>query len=293
MKAPAFDYVRAAGVEEAVGLLKQHGDRARLLAGGQSLIPALNLRLMAPELLIDITGIDALRGIRVDDGMVRIGALTRHADLLASAEIAEAVPLVAKAVAHVAHPAIRNRGTIGGNLAHADPASELPACMIALGASFILTGSAGERRVNAADFFTGLYQTALRPDELLTAIEFPARRPGERDFFHEYVRRKGDYAIVGLAGHAVIAGDRIQALRLAFFGIGDRTAACSAAAHRLLQPFTPAILADAQAALAQDLHPQTDNQATAAMRLHLARTLLARCIEELLERSRAMEARSA
>lgn len=293
MKAPAFDYVRAASVEESVGLLKQHGDRARLLAGGQSLIPALNLRLMAPELLIDITGIDALRGIRVDGGMVRIGALTRHADLLASAEIAETAPLVAKAVAHIAHPAIRNRGTIGGNLAHADPASELPACMIALGASFILSGASGERRVDAADFFTGLYQTALRPDELLTATEFHALRPGERCFFHEYVRRKGDYAIVGLAAHAMVAGDCIQALRLAFFGIGDRATACLAAAQRLLQPFTPAILADAQAALAQDLHPQTDNQASAAMRLHLARTLLARCIEELLERSRATEARSA
>jgi aerobic carbon-monoxide dehydrogenase medium subunit len=293
MKAAAFDYVRAASVEQAVGLMAQHGESAKLLAGGQSLLPALNLRLMAPALLIDIGGIAALRGIRIDSGTVRIGALTRHADLLASAQLAEAAPLITQAVAHVAHPAIRNRGTIGGNLAHADPASELPACMIALGAMFILRGPGGERRVDAADFFTDLYQTALRPDEMLTGVEFPALQPGDRCFFHEYVRRKGDYAIIGLAAQAKLAGERIEALRLVYFGAGDRPAPCPAAAQRLLQPVTAAILTEAQAAISQDLRPQNDHQASAAMRLHLARTLLARCVQELRGPATAKEARTA
>jgi aerobic carbon-monoxide dehydrogenase medium subunit len=208
--------------------------------------------------------------------------LTRQAELLASKEISERAPLIAMAAAHVAHPAIRNRGTIGGNLAHADPASELPACMLALGAVMVISGQSGERRVDAADFFSGLYQTALAPDELLTAVEIPAAHPGEHAFFHEYARRKGDYAIIGLAAQARLAGTRIEALRLAFFGVGDRATLCPAAGQRLMHPFTPALLAEAQAALAAELWPQNDYQASAPMRRHLAKTLLARCVHELL-----------
>ena len=293
MKAAAFNYARAASVEEAVALLVRNGERAKLLAGGQSLLPALNLRLMSLDLVVDITGIAALRGIRVEGGSVRIGALTRHADLLTSREIADHAPLLAMAVAHVAHPAIRNRGTIGGNLAHADPASELPACMQALGADLVLQGPTGERRVGAADFFMGLYQTALAEGEMLVAVEFPAIQRGERAFFHEFARRRGDYAIIGLAAQAKVAGDRIEALRLAYFGVGDRATPCPAAARLLLQPFAPASLAEAQAALAQDLQPQSDHQASAAMRLHLARVLLARCVQQLLGRSAVPEEASA
>jgi aerobic carbon-monoxide dehydrogenase medium subunit len=280
MKAAAFNYARAASVEEAVALLARNGERARLLAGGQSLLPALNLRLMSLDLLVDITGIAALRGIAIEGGIVKIGALTRHADLLGSREIADHAPLLAKAVAHVAHPAIRNRGTIGGNLAHADPASELPACMQVLGARMVLRGPSGERRVDAADFFLGLYQTALAEGEMLVAVEFPAIQAGERSYFHEFARRRGDYAIIGLAAQAKIANGRIEAVRLAYFGVGDRATLCPAAARLLLQPYTPAVLAEAQAALAQDLHPQSDHHASAAMRLHLARVLLSRCADE-------------
>jgi aerobic carbon-monoxide dehydrogenase medium subunit len=280
MKAAAFNYARAASVEEAVALLARNGERAKLLAGGQSLLPALNLRLMSLDLLVDITGIAALRGIAIEGGIVKIGALTRHADLLGSREIADHAPLLAKAVAHVAHPAIRNRGTIGGNLAHADPASELPACMQVLGARMVLRGPSGERRVGAADFFLGLYQTALAEGEMLIAVEFPAIQTGERSYFHEFARRKGDYAIIGLAAQAKIANGRIDAVRLAYFGVGDRATLCPAAARLLLQPYTPAVLAEAQAALAQALHPQSDHQASAAMRLHLARVLLSRCADE-------------
>ncbi|WP_088344604.1 MULTISPECIES: xanthine dehydrogenase family protein subunit M [Rhodomicrobium] len=287
MKAAAFNYARAASVDEAVQMLVRGGGGAKLLAGGQSLLPALNLRLMSLDLLVDITGIAALRGIRVEGGTLKIGAMTRHADLLTSPEIAAHAPLLAKAIAHVAHPAIRNRGTIGGNLAHADPASELPACMLALGATLVIQGPSGQRRVQAADFFLGLYQTALAPDEILIAIELPALASGERAFFHEYARRMGDYAIVGLAAQGKPAGDRIDALRLVYFGVGERAGSCPAAARILQQRHSPAILAEAQAALAADLQPQNDHQASAAMRLHLARTLLARCVNELLGRAEA------
>jgi aerobic carbon-monoxide dehydrogenase medium subunit len=285
MKAAAFNYARAASVEEAVAMLAGGGERAKLLAGGQSLLPALNLRLMSLDLLVDITGISALRGITIEGGTVKIGALTRHADLLASHQIAEHAPLLAKAVAHIAHPAIRNRGTIGGNLAHADPASELPACMQVLGATMVLRGPSGERRVGAADFSLGLYQTALAADELLVAVEFPAIRRGERAYFHEFARRLGDYAIIGLAAQAEVEGDGIGAVRLAYFGVGDRAGSCPAAARLLQQRYTPDALADAQRALAQDLQPHGDHQASGAMRLHLARILLARCVHEWLGRS--------
>lgn len=293
MKAAAFAYVRAANLDEAIGLLATHGADAKLLAGGQSLLPMLNLRVTAPGVVVDIGGIADLRGIRIDGGMMKIGALTRHADLLMSPEIAAHAPLLAKAVPHIAHPAIRNRGTIGGSLAHADPASELPACVQALGATLIARGPQGERRIAASDFFTGIYQTALGPDEMLTTVEFPASRPDEKAYFHEFARRAGDYAMAGLAAQARIAGEAIAALRLAFFGVGDRATLCPQAANVLLQPFTPARLAEAQAMLALDLDAQSDHQASSATRLHLARVLLARCVGELLGRPAMPERLSA
>src|ERR1700755_1421350 len=171
MKAAAFAYARATSVDNALELLAAHGDRAKVLSGGQSLMPAMNLRLLAPELLVDIGELAELRGIERDGDVLRIGALTRHVDLLRSPEIAAHAPLLTEAIAHVAHPAIRNRGTLGGSLAHADPASELPACMVALNATVIIRGQGGERRIAAQDFFTGVYETALLPEELLVAVE--------------------------------------------------------------------------------------------------------------------------
>lgn len=283
MKAAAFAYVRTANLDEAISLLATHGADAKLLAGGQSLLPMLNLRVTAPRVVVDIGGIASLRGIRIDGGMMRIGALTRHADLLMSPEIAAHAPLLAKAVPHIAHPAIRNRGTIGGSLAHADPASELPACVQALAATLIARGPQGDRRIAASDFFTGIYQTALAADEMLIAVEFPARQPDDRAYFHEFARRSGDYAMAGLAGQASITGGAITALRLAFFGVGDRATLCPHAANVLTQPLTPARLAEAQAMLALDLDAQSDHQASSATRLHLARVLLARCVGELLD----------
>ena len=284
MKAAAFDYVRASSVPEALDLLARHGDAAKIVAGGQSLMPALNLRLLAPEVLIDIGRIEDLRSIAVENGILRIGALTRHADLMTSPDVAAHAPLLAAAIPHVAHPAIRNRGTVGGNLAHADPASELPACMMALGAAIVVRSAGGERRVPAADFFTGIYETALEPGELLVAVEVPAAQPDQRVYFEEYARRSGDYAIVGLAAQAETADGTFRSLRLAYFAAGPRATLANGAAAALVgRAVTPEAVAEAQSALAHDLEPQEDQQASAAMRLHLARTLLARCIGSLLD----------
>ena len=284
MKASAFNYIKPKTVEDALALLAEHGEGAKLLSGGQSLMPALNLRLSAPDWLIDIGGIDDLRGISVAHGVLRIGATTRHVDLLRSPEVASNAPLLAEAMAHVAHPAIRNRGTLGGNLAHADPASEMPACLVALDAVIIARNALRERRVLAAEFFTGVYETALAPDEMLVAIEVPLAKPGQVNFFHEYCRRSGDYAIVGLAASAVVEGDRFADLRLGFFAVGDRPLLSGAARELIGKPVDAGALAAAQAALASELDPQEDQQASAAMRRHMARQLLSLCVATLMRR---------
>src|SRR5580692_6373520 len=222
MKAAAFSYARATSAVNALELLAARGDDAKVLSGGQSLMPAMNLRLISPELIVDIGGIKELHGIAVRGDVLTVGALTRHVDLLRSPDIAAHAPLLSEAIAHVAHPAIRNRGTIGGSLAHADPASELPACMLALNATVIVLGPGGERRIAAEDFFTGIYQTDLSAQELLVAVELPVARKNAAHFFHEFARRHGDYAIVGLAAQAMVEGDILADLRLAFFAVGDR-----------------------------------------------------------------------
>ena len=173
MKAPPFDYVRVAALPEVFALLQQHGDQARVLAGGQTLLATLNMRLSEPALLIDIGGLAALRGIALAGGMLRIGALTTHAEIESSALVAVHAPLLAQAAPHIAHRAIRNRGTLGGSLAYADPAAEWPACALALDATLVLASAGGERRVAANDFFTGLFETALAPGELIAAVELP------------------------------------------------------------------------------------------------------------------------
>jgi aerobic carbon-monoxide dehydrogenase medium subunit len=284
MKASAFSYARATSVSDALELLRTHGDRAKVLSGGQSLMPAMNLRLISPELIVDIGELTELRGITVNGNILRIGALTRHVDLARSDEIAAHAPLLADAIAHVAHPAIRNRGTLGGSLAHADPASELPACMLALDATIIVRGQAGERRIAAQDFFTGIYETALSPEELLVAVELPAKPKNSVHFFHEFARRHGDYAILGLAAQAIINADTFADLRLAFFAVGDRPVLAKAASKLVGAAITPAVVADACGALNDELDPHGDQQASASMRRHLAKVLLVRCVAALLGR---------
>jgi carbon-monoxide dehydrogenase medium subunit len=284
MKASAFAYARATSVGNALELLAAHGDGAKVLSGGQSLMPAMNLRLLSPEILVDIGDLAELKGIERRGDVLRIGALTRHVDLLKSAEIAAHAPLLTEAVAHVAHPAIRNKGTLGGSLAHADPASELPACMLALNATILVRGPDGERRIAAENFFTGIYETALSAQELLVAVEMPVSQQDSVHIFHEFARRHGDYAIVGVAAQAKVAGGVFRDLRIAFFAVGDRPVPATAAARLIDVAITPQILADASTALGEELDPQEDQQASPAMRRHLAKVLLSRCVSALLDR---------
>lgn len=284
MKASAFAYARATSVANALELLVLHGEKAKVLSGGQSLIAAINLRLVAPELIVDISDLKELRGIAVRGETLVIGALTRHADLLNSSDIVKCAPLLEAAVAHVAHPAIRNRGTIGGSLAQADPASELPACMLALGATIVVRGPGGERRIAAEDFFTGIYETRLAPQDLLVAIELPVAQEGSAHFFQEFARRHGDYAIVGLAAQALLQGDRFADLRLGYFAVGDKPVLARAAGRLTGVAVTPALLAEVSVALSDELDPQEDQQATPAMRRHLAKVLLRRSVAALLNR---------
>lgn len=256
MKAPSFAYAKPRTLAEAFDLAARPG--AKILAGGQSLIPSLNMRLSSPELLVDITGL-GLSQIKVESGAVTIGALCTHAQVEKSPEIAKHLPLVSEAVAHIAHPAIRNRGTMGGSLALADPAAELPACAVALDATLVISGRKGERRVRATDFFKGLFETDLQAGEILVGCEFPK---AEKCVFLELARRQGDYAIVGLAG-AVNKGER----RIALFGF--------AAKPVLLQPKS---LEEAKSSLPQ---PNADLYHSAATKLHLAKVLLERAWPKL------------
>jgi carbon-monoxide dehydrogenase medium subunit len=284
MKASAFAYARATSVGNALELLSAYGERAKVLSGGQSLLPAMNLRLIAPELIVDIGELKELRGIVASSDRLRLGALTRHSELLNSGDVAELAPLITEAVAHVAHPAIRNRGTLGGSIAHADPASELPACLLTLDATILVRGPTGERRIAALDFFKGIYETALAADELLIAVELPVARKNSRHFFHEFARRHGDYAIAGLAGQSVLDGGQFRDLRLAFFAVGDRPILARAAALLVGVDVTPARVSDAADSLACELDPQDDQQASGAMRRHLAKVLLRRAVSTLLGR---------
>jgi aerobic carbon-monoxide dehydrogenase medium subunit len=284
MKASAFSYARATSVVNALELLEAHGDKAKVLSGGQSLMPAMNLRLLSPELIVDIGEIAELRGIAVKGDVLTVGALTRHVDLQRSPEIAARAPLLTEAIAYVAHPAIRNRGTLGGSLAHADPASELPACMVALNATIVVRGKAGERRIAAEKFFKGIYETDLSVQELLIAVELPVARKNSAHYFSEFARRHGDYAIAGLAAQAIVEGDAFAELRLAFFAVGDRPVLAGAAKKLVNVAVTPAVLSDASTALGEELNPQEDQQASASMRRHLAKVLMARCVAKLLGR---------
>lgn len=282
MKAPAFSYVKPAALNEVFDLLARHGDRARVLAGGQSLLASLNLRLSAPELLIDITGVPGLAGITVSGGTVRIGALTTHRQIERSPEVARHLPLLAQAVRHVAHVAIRNVGTFGGSIALADPAAEYPACAVALDAILVLAGRGAERRVRAREFFRGLYDTVLQPGELVIAGEFPVSGEAYRSAFLELARRRGDYAIVGIAAHARLAAGRISDARLAFLGAASKPVlALRAAALLEGRPLDAQAVAAAQATLEDDLELPADLYSSRATKLQLARVLLGRALGAL------------
>jgi aerobic carbon-monoxide dehydrogenase medium subunit len=274
VKPAPFAYKKARSLDEAIALLGEKD--ARLLAGGQSLIATLNMRLSSPSLLIDINGIGGLDDISIKGDMVEIGALTRHVQAERCDVIAKNAPLFARAMPHIGHPAIRNRGTLGGSIAFADPAAELPACLLALDGEVEATGPKGKRAIKAQDFFKGLFETALGPQEVLTAIRVPTATKNIRAGFAELARRHGDYAIVGLAATARADGTGLADVRLAYFGVGNTPVRATKAEAALAG-------GDIEAAVnALELEPHDDVQATARVKKHLAGVLLRRVAEQLL-----------
>jgi carbon-monoxide dehydrogenase medium subunit len=291
MKAPPLSYVRAATLSEAFQLWRAAGAEARLLAGGQTLLATLAFRLSDPGTLIDIARLRELRGItRISNSTIRVGALTTHAELGRHELIRQHVPLIAEAVPLIAHPAVRNRGTIGGSLAFADPAAELPACCVALDAIIVARNAADERRIPAAQFFAGLYSTALRPYELIAAVEFPIAKAGERTTILELARRSGDYAMVGIVAKAGLAGTTLIEPQIVFFGLGERPIMAGRAMAAISgQQVLAATIAAAQTALDTDLDPLADQHGKVETKRHLAGVLLARGVKRIagIEEARA------
>jgi carbon-monoxide dehydrogenase medium subunit len=275
LKPAPFAYAKARSVAHAIELLG--ADDARLLAGGQSLIATLNMRLSHPALLIDLNGVGGLDGIVSSNGHLEIGALVRHAQAERSAELARRAPLIALAMPHIGHPAIRHRGTIGGSVAFADPAAELPACVLALDGELAIAGPQGSRAVKADDFFKGLFETALTARDVLTAIRIPAAGAETRVGFAEFARRHGDYAMVGLAASARADGKQLRDVRLAYFGVGSTPLR----ARHAEQALAAADVEAAVRALAQDLNPPDDVQASGTVKTHLAGVLLRRVTRQL------------
>ncbi len=291
MKAAPFSYVRATSLADAFRLWREAGPEAKLLAGGQSLLASLAFRLSEPAALIDISRVPELAGVSQAGETIRVGAAVTQAELGRNELIRRHVPLLAEAVPLIGHPAIRNRGSVGGSLAFADPAAELPACAVALDAVIVARSAEAERRIPAARFFTGLYATALAHNELIAAVEFPVAKSGEQCLILEVARRSGDYAIAGLAAKVKVSGNSLIDPRLVLFGVGDRPIpAQRAMAAASGKPATAETVAAAQAALDTDLDPTADQHGGPELKRHLARVLLARALKRL---SGSEEARAA
>lgn len=288
MKAPKFAYMRAASIEQVLGLIDRHGADARILAGGQSLMPTLNMRLSQPTMLIDINPLDALKGIAITNGIVRIGALARHVEVMNSVIVAKHLPLIAEAMPHVAHLAVRNRGTFGGSIALADPAAEMPACALALQATIVVENIKGRRHIAADDYFLGLYETARQPNEMVIEVLIPSQRPDAVSVFMELARRHGDFAMAGVACVARFDREVIAEIRLVYFGSEGRpTLAHGAVAALQGKAWSDANLEAACVALAGDLAPMKSLEGEPAMLLHLQRVLTRRVLNAARERSQA------
>lgn len=281
MKAPAFDYQKPRSLDAMFALMAEHGDEARLLAGGQTLLATLNMRLSEPALLIDITSIEALKGIVVRGDVLSIGALVTHSEIESSPLVAAHAPLLTLAAPHIAHRAIRNLGTWGGAIAYADPAAEWPACLMALDGVVVARNATGERRIAARDFFVDLYTTALTEGEIVAACELPLHRPGDVVGFDELARRHGDYAIVGLAMSARRTPEGLRGLRLAFLGIGSKPWRAEAAEALFAdRPLTSDALDELVAAVRATIDPLADLTNSAAMKRHLAGVLTRRLLQQ-------------
>lgn len=285
MKPPVFEYLRPTTLEAAVSTLAAEGDRAKLLAGGQSLVPVLNLRLAAPELLIDLNAIESLRELVYEsDGTLRVGAMTRHRSLERNTDVARNHPLIPAVVDHIAHVQIRNRGTIGGSLCHADPAAEWPALCLACEAEMTLVGPEGSRKLPAAQFSLGVYSTALESNEILTQIRFPAWPKHRRWGFLEVSRRRGDFAIVGVISLLDIdSSQRCERARIVVFGAGDvPSLATQAAAFLVGKPVDASVIAEAALLARNEIEARSDHHASAAYRSELVETLVRRSLRQAM-----------
>jgi aerobic carbon-monoxide dehydrogenase medium subunit len=286
MKARAFLYRRPSDIGEAVALLGDHAGGAEVLAGGQSLIPTLNMRLSSPQMLVDINRIEALRGIEERGGTIRIGALVRHADVLASDLIKQRVPLLALAIPHVAHMAVRNRGTTCGSLALADPSAEMPAIAVALNAAIVLRRRADERTVAARDFFQDLYQTARADDELIAEVMFRAAEPDEVFGFSELSRRHGDFATVGVAVRARRRSGGLGQLEIVIFGSEPTPLLCPTAADvEIAEGISDNALAEIAQTIVRDMNPMGSHQGRADTKRRQAAVLLARVLKDMSVRA--------
>ncbi|MGH7548722.1 MAG: FAD binding domain-containing protein [Gemmatimonadales bacterium] len=288
MKPASFRYFRPTALDEALALLAEHGGEAKPLAGGQSLIPAMNFRLARPQALVDLSGIAELAYVRSEPDRLTIGAMTRQRAVERSDVVRREAPLVAEALPFVAHPQIRNRGTVGGSLAHADPAAELPAVMLALDARFRARSRERERTIPAGEFFTGILETALGPDELLVEVAVPRAPARSGHAFMEVARRHGDYALVGVAALVALDGrGRCEVARIALVSVGDGPVLAIQAAAALTgeKPTAAAIEAAAEAAARRDIDPPSDIHASAVYRRHLAAVLTRRVLVRAFERA--------
>jgi carbon-monoxide dehydrogenase medium subunit len=284
VKPNLFQYVRAETIKDAVVLLDELSDVGRLIAGGQSLVPTMALRMASPEVLIDISGVLELAGIEQKQDTLCIGAGARYSDILASSIVAKTCPLLTQAIPFIAHEAIRNRGTIGGSLAHADPAAELPACMLALDACVVVQSVSGQRRMPIEEFILGTYLTALRDDELIVSIEIPVISSGEHHLFQELTRRSGDYAMLGAAFVIAKDGALIKSARLAYFSFGDKALLAKEAATTLLgQALSLEVLDGCAKKASCELDCLGDLYNSATMKRHLVKTLTHRLLKKLLE----------
>lgn len=286
MKPSAFEYYAPRTIDECLALLEEHGEDARVIAGGQSLVPLMNLRMATPEVLVDLNTVDGLSYAREDDGAIAIGAMTRYADVQASELVQRELPVLVTATEEVGYPAIRNRGTIGGTIAHADPVAEWPCLALALDAEMVATGPRGRRAIPAADFFAGMFTTALEPSEVLTEVRFP-RRPHRGGIgFQEFARKSGDYAVVAVCVDLHVSGGAVSRARMAFANLADRPVR-SAAAEEALTGISAAD--DLDAGVADRVAAALDEFATddaRAERVQLAGILARRAVDEALQTTR-------
>ncbi len=287
MKPSKFHYHAPATIGDAVGLLGAHADEAKVLAGGQSLVPMMSLRLATFGHLVDLNKVDGLAGIERSNGHVRIGALTRQATAEHDTTVASDVPMMAKALPHIGHFQIRNRGTVGGSIAHADPASELPAVALALDATLEAAGPGGERQIAAADFFEGTWQTALAEDEILTAVRFPVWGAASGFAVEEVARRHGDFAICGAVCGVELDGDAIVRAAIGLFGVGPTPVRSTLAEQALIAGGAGSDLADIARQAADPLDPSDDIHASGAYRKQIAAVVVRRALTKAIEEARS------